>query len=148
MLGRARGWNCFGGFHSKALPGSVESSRGWTRRKPQGVDRKGMLRSKNPGGGSAGRGLLVVSTERTPARPARLTQATELHGRAAQLEGFSDQARLRAVHVRGTQVKIVQQALDAPGGTSAGNPAHAAYGERAVRWAPWASLLHCWPGAG
>lgn len=86
--------------------------------------------------GSVRSGLLVVSTERTPARPARLTQAPELHGRAAQLEGFSDQAHLGAVHVRGTQVKIVQQALDAPGDTPAGNPAHAACGEKGCEGAP------------
>lgn len=121
----------------------MESSRGWTRSKPTGVDRKGMLGSKNPAGGSVRSGLLVVSTERTPARPARLTQAPELHGRAAQLEGFSDQAHLGAVHVRGTQVKIVQQALDAPGDTSAGNPAHAACGEKGCELgSQGCSLLH------
>ena len=54
--------------------------------------------------------------------------------RAAQLESFPDQADLRTVHVRGTQVKVFQQTLDAPREAPAANPGHAACGQKGVLW--------------
>lgn len=63
-----------------------------------------------------------------------LTHASELHSRAAQLEGIPDQADLGTVQVRGIQVKVVQQALDAPRDAPAGNPVHAACGGKGASW--------------
>lgn len=61
-----------------------------------------------------------------------LTQTPELHSRAAQLDGFSDQIDLRRVHVRGTHVKIIQQVLNAPRDAPAGDPTHVPCGEQGV----------------
>ena len=69
-----------------------------------------------------------------PAVSAPLTHASELHCRAAQLESFPDQADLRAVHVWGAQVKVFQQALDAPREAPAANPGHAACGQKGALW--------------
>lgn len=61
-----------------------------------------------------------------------LTQTPELHSRAAQLDGFSDQTDLRRVHVRGTHVKVIQQVLNAPRDAPAGDPTHVPCGEQGV----------------
>lgn len=66
-------------------------------------------------------------------RARTLTHAAELHSRAAQLEGFSDQANLRRVHVRGTHVKVIQQVLNAPRDAPTGDPAHVPCGGQGVR---------------
>lgn len=64
----------------------------------------------------------------------RLTHASELHSRAAQLESVPDQADLGTVQVRGIQVKVVQQALDTPRDAPAGNPVHAACRGKGASW--------------
>lgn len=125
--------NWFSSFYSKALTDSIQNSRGWTGRNPTGVDRKGVWVNENPAGSLVRSMGFSWSVQRGPlARPAWLTHALELHGQAAQLEGFSNQAHLRTVHMRATQVEVIQQALDAPGDAPAGNPVHAACGEERV----------------
>ena len=64
----------------------------------------------------------------------QLTHASELQGRAAQLEGVPDQADLGTVQVRAIQVKVLQQPLDASRDAPAGNPVHAACGGEETLW--------------